>query len=218
MSRFRLTREKEYWNVVREYSPPECVTNMGKLVNIFDNILLGENTTQIAFLKHFFRSPVDTPNVDFAAGLPFLYNLQTHSWLPCLNEEANPSFCRELTSPTVLFPKAKTSESKARIIISDGGWANETESLEIALLNYLGYVLEFHKEPTDKSLYERDGLEGSGLDLKIWAWHYQLCTVSKTDGRAGLFGARDCHVGLCQALFAHTFHCLGDLLTAYPFV
>jgi hypothetical protein len=158
---------------------------MGKLINIFDNILLGGNAPQIASLKHFFGSPIDTPNVDFAAGLPFLYNLQSHSWLPCLDKNANPSFCRELTSPTVLFPRAKAFESKAKIIISNGGWANETESLTIALLNYLGYAFGFNKSPRAEPLYERAGLEGSGLDLKLWAWQYHLCTGTYINGQMG---------------------------------
>jgi hypothetical protein len=110
----RLTSKKEYWNVVRNYSPPGCVTYFGKLINVFDNILLGANSTQIAYLKDFFGTPSNTPNADFAAELSFLCNLQSHSWLPCLNQKANPSFCQDLTARTVLFQKPKLLKAKRR--------------------------------------------------------------------------------------------------------
>ena len=171
-----LTSKTEYWNVVRAYSPPGCVTYFGKLINVFDNILLGANATQIAGLKDFFNAPTSTPNTNFAAELSFPYNLQSHSWLPCLNKKANPRFCKDLTASTVLFPKAKASEDKARMIIRDGGWANETKSLTTALLNFLGYAYGFKRGPLHEPLHERDDLKSSGLDLKLYAYQYQLCT------------------------------------------
>lgn len=149
---------------------------MGKLINIFDNIVLRENATQIAFLKDFFGRPTDTPNVEFVAGLSFPYNLQTHNWLPCLNSESTPYFCTELTASTVLFPKAKAFESRAKTIIEDGGWTNETESLTTPLLNYLGFVRAFDGGLAERSLYEDKDVEGSGLELKLEAYQYQLCT------------------------------------------
>jgi hypothetical protein len=147
-----------------------------KLINIFDNIILGENATQIAYLKQFFGRPTDIPNVEFVAGLSFGYNLQTHNWLPCLNSESFPSFCRDVTTSTVQFPQAKKFESKAKKIIKDGGWANDTESLTIPLLNFLGYARGFSKGQVGESSYEDNNVEGSGQYLKLEAYTYQLCT------------------------------------------
>ena len=60
-------------NVLQEYSPAECVSNFGNMINIIDNILLGGNKTQIVRLKSFFGFKAKASDVELANWVYFGY-------------------------------------------------------------------------------------------------------------------------------------------------
>lgn len=170
-------------DVVRKYSPPECVATFAKMIDIADSIFLGENQADIMQFKGLFRyANINESNADFAyTWLNFPFALQSKIWIPCLQKYDNLEGCRTLTASTVLYPKAEKFKDTVKAIITKSKWANETEPLTTAFLNYIGFYDSFRKDnstatPNRRSIGLVDPSDTLHYETTYLAYSYQQCT------------------------------------------
>lgn len=85
-------------------------------------------------------------------------------------------WCNDITSPTLLYPKAERLRDAVKTIVDKSRWANESDSLTTAWLNYLGGENSYQKVNTSKSAH----VVAPGRRLKpeedLLAYIYQTCT------------------------------------------
>lgn len=179
---------EEWYDATRRYSPPECVSPMQKIISVSDKILLGGNETQITQLKGVFGMNASLNDTDFAATLVFQYTPYGHNWVPCLNQD-DEQFCTVLSNGTLQFPELASNESDVREIIANGGWANESQTLTVSFLNFIGLTLNllpggdadssadnFASLGTRGSVSLFDERASSGEPPIAHSFNYQLCT------------------------------------------
>lgn len=109
------------------------------------------------------------------------FSTQSVSWVPCLKKYDDIKACRIITSPSLLYAKAQKFEETVTNILRKSKWANETEALTIAFLNYVGWNNGYHKDNTTASaardLAGRDPPSPRLTYSESWlAWSYQQCT------------------------------------------
>lgn len=126
---------------MREYSPPDCVAPMQKIISVADKILLGGNKAQIKQLKGAFGLDETVGNTEFAASLYFDYEPYLHNWVPCL-DESDQMFCDILSSDKLQYTQLAKNKTTVQEIIKNGGWANETQSLTVPFMNYIGLITD----------------------------------------------------------------------------
>ena len=132
-----------YYDQVRKYGPKECVRNQQIFVDIIDSVLLNGTAQEIQQLKAAFNATTLTSNVDFAQTIT--YELSTNwfpSWLPGYGSPLTGpgTLCGNMTSQTLLNPVTAAVSSRAKQIIKNGGWANETSTLLSPFLNYIATI------------------------------------------------------------------------------
>ncbi len=181
----------EYYEPIRQYGPPACVSNTQKIVNVVDNILIAKNESSLTKkLKTAFGLPNVTYDDDFANTLIYGVELwQSLNWDPAVTYNGFYEYCDNITAPNMLYPAEKSLTSTAESLIAAGGWANESTTLTTAMLNFIGwlntnFVSTCADFPTqddclvvqgfgfhNKSSYEPDDL------TQTWrSWPYQYCT------------------------------------------
>lgn len=104
----------EYYDAVRIYSPQDCVDVFGKILKVADDILLGDNQTEISQLKSLFRysDSVNGSNYAFAnSWLNFPFSTQSVNWIPCLEWFDDIRGCHVLTWPEVRLMGGKPTTS-----------------------------------------------------------------------------------------------------------
>ncbi|KAI4090135.1 MAG: hypothetical protein LQ344_004919 [Seirophora lacunosa] len=176
-----------YYEPVREYGPPDCISTHTKLINVADNILLN-NTAYIAQLKDAFGLSDVTYDDDFAQVLSYpIGGWQGRNWDPAINDPSFFEYCDNITSPDPL-PHNFTTPSNTTIqtLLSASGYSDQTLTLSTPLQNFITYIQRTFVLPVlasntstlaaaytthNTSFYAQDSL------AQTWrAWPYQYCT------------------------------------------
>ncbi|PGG95156.1 hypothetical protein AJ79_10223 [Helicocarpus griseus UAMH5409] len=176
----------EYFEPVRKYGPPDCMSTTQKLVHIVDNIILGLNNAETTKkLKSLFGLGDLTHNDDFGFILtvgPSFW--QSVNWDPAVSTPEFDYYCANVTSDELLHGNEEARE-QAREIVVAGGYDKEADALTNRLLNLAGYVfvslvvkceglnitLDECLGSHDSAWYTKDDLSQTN---RLWA--YQVCT------------------------------------------
>lgn len=98
--------------------------------------------------------------------------------VPCLKRYAYLKGCNELTAPTLLYPEARKLSTTVETIVSNSRWANESQTLTRAWLNFLGSSNGYHN--LNASAVPETSVDDPGEKFFLsedWlAWQYQQCT------------------------------------------
>ena len=144
----------EYYEPVKQYGPPDCISTTQKLTNVVDNILIGSNSSQlISELKSVFGLGNLTYNDDFANVLSMgIGGWQARNWDPVVNDPSFSQYCANITADSTLYSATDNLTSTVQSLIAAGGWANESSSLTTRMLNFIGYVNQTYIATCDQTL------------------------------------------------------------------
>lgn len=134
----------DFWEInepIREYAPADCMDAQTKLINVVDNIVMSGDNSTINTLKSAFNATSLTHNDDFGnlVSYPMQY-WQSRNWDPEVNDPTFMDYCGNITSNTSLFPSTEPLASSVPSLIEAGGWSNESESLTVPMLNFIGFI------------------------------------------------------------------------------
>jgi hypothetical protein len=172
----------EYFEPIRQFAPPVCVRNTQRLTNVVDNIISkNKDKKTITKLKDAFGLGGLTDNGDFANVLTWgIYGWQSRNWDPTSDSPDFFYYCKNLTSPDVIYPETASLASTVKGLVSAGGYGDNTD-LQTAMLNWIGYVNETAVSgctgdqnacftTLNATYYKQDG-----LDQYSWrSWYYQV--------------------------------------------
>ncbi|KAI4139518.1 MAG: hypothetical protein L6R39_006254, partial [Caloplaca ligustica] len=175
----------EYYEPVRRYGPPDCISTQTKLINVVDNILRN-NTRYTSQLKSAFGLSGITYDDDFAQVLSYpIGGWQGRNWDPAVNDPSFYEYCDNITSPSLINNATANATVTVRQLLSAGGYANQTSTLTTPMLNFINYIRENYVAPVlaanttldqqysthNQTFYAQDDLDQS------WrSWPYQYCT------------------------------------------
>lgn len=176
-----------YYEPVREYGPPDCISTQTKLINVVDKILIN-NTAYTSQLKAAFGMTDITYDDDFAQVLSYpIGGWQGRNWDPEVNDPSFYEYCSNITSPTLVSNTTATMNStqSVRQLLIAAGYGNQTSTLTIPMLNFITYVKENYVLPVlaenstldeaysthNETFYAQDSLADD------WrSWPYQYCS------------------------------------------
>lgn len=167
----------QYYEAARLYAPGDCATNTEKLTNVVDNILIGKNGTDyVQQLKDVFGLGNITRSDDFANAISGgIAGLQNTNWDPALNSTDFGTYCDAVSSTSLLYNKTASKQSEVAALLNAAGYANETSTLTVPFLNYIGYV--------DDEVVSSCAAEGVTQDECLTNFNssfYQLDDISQT--------------------------------------
>ena len=93
--------------------------------------------------------------------------------IPCLEKYDDLEGCRELTWPSLLYPKAEKFKDAVKKVVAKSQWANETNKLTTAWLNYIGFSNYYHRDNTTASSKRDPGAKLSYAEDYL-AFNYQV--------------------------------------------
>ncbi|KAF2198246.1 peptidase S28 [Delitschia confertaspora ATCC 74209] len=174
----------EYFEPIRQFAPPDCVSATQHVTHVVDNILLNKNNTgKIQQLKAAYGLSGVTDNRDFANVLTGgIYNWQSTNWDP---EENSPEFyyyCRNMTTKPLYNQSADLRESVKDLLVAGGYGSNP--NLENIMLNSIGYfnltsVSRCKDSTQDECFSTQNATFYAEDDLNTYgwrSWNYQVCT------------------------------------------
>lgn len=172
-----------YFEPIRVYGEPTCISYTQKITNMVDNIFLKVNTSEaITEVKAAFGLPNVTHNDDFAVAIASgIYSWQGRNWDPDLNDPTFDEFCSTITSPTVKY-NTTTDISTVQDLLTKGGYSSEISTLQTPLLNWIGWFKENTVAGCKGSQDRCFGTHNStyyaqdSIDDDWRAWPYQYCT------------------------------------------
>ncbi|CAG8974152.1 hypothetical protein HYALB_00002791 [Hymenoscyphus albidus] len=171
-----------YYEPIRVYGEPTCISHVQKITNMVDNIFLKVNTSESASdLKSAFGLSNITHDNDFAVAISGVSSWQSRNWDPELNSPDFDEFCAAITSPTVDY-NTTTDEFAAQDLLTKGGYASEISTLQTPLLNWIGWFTQGLLARCDDShdrcfgTYNSTYYTQDSLDDDWRAWPYQYCT------------------------------------------
>ncbi|KAL8993435.1 MAG: hypothetical protein Q9169_006352 [Polycauliona sp. 2 TL-2023] len=177
----------QYYEPVREYGPPDCISIHTKLINIADNILLN-NTKYTSQLKTAFGLQGITHDDDFAQVLSYpIGGWQGRNWDPEINDPSFDEYCGNITSPSLINNASTNATANIRELLNAGGYSIYSSPLIVPMLNFINYIKKNYVSPVldsdeDQTLdqaysthnvtfYSQDDLS------QDWrSWPYQYCT------------------------------------------
>ncbi|KAL9612395.1 MAG: hypothetical protein Q9167_002989 [Letrouitia subvulpina] len=173
-----------YYEPVRIYGPPECISNQQKLINIVDNILLQNDTKLIGQLKGAFKSENLTYNDDFAQVVSYpIGSWQSRNWDPEVNDPSFFDYCNNITSSFLVNNSTSNLTTTAEELIAAGGYGDQVSQLTVPMLNFINFVVTRLVESCDETLdqcysaHNKTAYELDGLDrVDYRSWQYQYCT------------------------------------------
>lgn len=181
-----ITDYWQYFEPIKDFGPPACISNHLKFINLIDNILLGDNDTTIASLKSAFGLQNLTYLDDFAQTVSEgIYGWQSKNWDPAVNSNSFNNYCNVITSNTTSSNATDSVKSTVSSLIVAGGWANESSTLLTPVLNLIGYVntnFVSRCRGTQDSCFSNHPEYATYLDDKnnsnydALSWQYQVCT------------------------------------------
>ncbi|KAI4169934.1 MAG: hypothetical protein LQ343_005315 [Gyalolechia ehrenbergii] len=177
-----------YYEPVREYGPPDCISTQTKLINVVDTILLN-NTAYTPQLKSAFGLSDITYDDDFAQVLSYpIGGWQGRNWDPEVNDPSFYEYCSNLTSPTLVSnttATTNTSMQTIRQLLTAAGYGNQTSTLTTPMQNFMTYIQKNYVQPVlaeNKTLDEQYSTHNttfyaqSSLADSWRSWPYQYCT------------------------------------------
>ena len=187
----------EYYEPIRQYGPQPCIEYTQNLTNVVDNILLGNtpnmtyasamgNTSLISQLKGAFGLTGITYDNDFAQTIgQSLGYWQNRNWDPAVNDPTFSYYCGNLSANSTLYPVSPRARLTATSLLAAGGYASQTSTLLIPMLNYIGFINVTFVQPCaakgmtqdqcfsthNQTYYDQDDLS------QTWrSWPYMYCT------------------------------------------
>jgi hypothetical protein len=176
----------EYYEPIRQYGPPACISATQKIVNVVDNILIGKNDTKLTReLKTAFGLQNVTYDDDFANVLiDGVSGWQSLNWDPAVSDPTFYEYCDNITAPDVLYPSTAALMPIAQSLIATGGWANESANLTTSMLNFIGWLNNTVIAPCaaggstqDQCFGQHNATSYTQDDIsQTWrSWPYQYC-------------------------------------------
>ncbi|KAI9837837.1 MAG: hypothetical protein M1819_006771 [Sarea resinae] len=175
-----------YFEPIRVFGPPACISMQQKLINIVDKIIIGLNSTSTTSeLKAVFGLPNVTYADDFANILSDgIYGWQSRNWDPAVDDPSFYQYCANLTSSTVLYPSTASLTPQVESLIAVAKYPNST-SLVTGMLNLIGYVNLTSVAPCTEGGTSQDACftthnstfyAQSDISQEWRSWPYQYCT------------------------------------------
>ncbi|KAI4128358.1 MAG: hypothetical protein LQ338_002760 [Usnochroma carphineum] len=175
----------EYYEPVREYGPPDCISLQTKLINVADNILRN-NTQYVSQLKSAFGLSGITYNDDFAQVLSYpIGGWQGRNWDPDVNDPSFYEYCDNITSPVLINNATANATTTVRQLLSAGGYANQISTLTTPMLNFINYIQQNYVAPVlasnttldqQYSTHNQTFYDQTDLAQTWRSWPYQYCT------------------------------------------
>jgi hypothetical protein len=174
-----------YYEPVRVYGEPTCISYAQKIINMVDNLLIKVNTTETTTeLKTAFGLPNVTYDNDFANTLSAytIGSWQGRNWDPELNDPTFDYFCGNITSGVVEYSETSGLIGTVQDLLTKGGYETEISTLQTPLLNWIGFLGNTTVSGCEGS---QDGCFGThnttyyeqdSLDDDWRSWPYQYCT------------------------------------------
>jgi hypothetical protein len=131
----------KYYEPIRVFGPPACITATQKLTQVVDEILIGKKGSRMVHtLKSAFGLGDLTYDNDFANIISYgISGWQSRNWGPEVNDPSFMEYCDNITSSALLYPETASLKSVVKHLIGDGHGA-ESAILTTQMLNYIGYV------------------------------------------------------------------------------
>jgi hypothetical protein len=174
----------QYYEPLRVFGDQTCVTNIQKITNVVDNILIGLNeTATTAELKAVWGLPNVTFDNDFAGTLSAGVSMwQSKNWDPAVNSPEFDLFCSNITTDAIIWPKTEDLTATVQDLLAKGGYGSETSTLTTPFLNWIGWLANFEVDGCtdtnqdncfsnhDSAFYAQDDI------TQTWrSWPYQAC-------------------------------------------
>ena len=174
-----------YYEPVREYGPPDCISIHTKLLNVVDNILRN-NSKYTTELKGAFGMESITYDDDFAQVLSYpIGGWQGRNWDPAINDPSFYEYCDNITAPSLINNATANATATVHQLLAAGGYATQVSNLTTPMLNFINYIQENYVNPVldsnttldqqysthNQTFYDQDDLS------QTWrSWPYQYCT------------------------------------------
>ncbi|KAL2376733.1 hypothetical protein RJZ90_007293 [Blastomyces dermatitidis] len=177
----------EYFEPVRKYGPPECISTTQKFVDMVDKIIIGLNDSEkTKRLKSLFGLGELTHHDDFVYSLAWgISYWQSVNWDPAISTRKFDYYCGNLTADELLYDNGDKKE-EAKELLTAGGYGKEADALANRLLNFAGFVYvdqvtgcERREQTLDECLgqHELPWFKNDSLALADYrCWPYQVCT------------------------------------------
>ncbi|PGH32046.1 hypothetical protein GX50_05171 [[Emmonsia] crescens] len=177
----------EYFEPVRKYGPPECISTTQKIVDMVDKIIIGlDDSEKTKRLKSFFGLAELTHNDDFANVLAWgISYWQSINWDPAISTRKFDYYCGNITADELLYKNGDLKE-EAKELLTAGGYGKEVEALANRLLNFAGFVYvdrvvgcQKNGQTLDECLGQHDlaWFKNDTLaQVDNRCWPYQVCT------------------------------------------
>ena len=176
----------EYYEPVRKYGPPDCISNQQKLTNVVDNILRKNDSATHDMLRSSFGMQSMTYDADFVNLISYgIGGWQSRNWDPAVGTPDFDSYCGNITSQKTQWSGIEAASSNASALIEAGGWGNESADLLTPLLNYIGWINSTYIADCEDTLDECYGQSNASsptyTDKSVenydsLSWAYQYCT------------------------------------------
>lgn len=169
----------QYYEPIRQFAPSDCVWNMGTFMDIVDTILIehAKNETMKSQLKAVFGANSSTSDELFAGALSnILGAFQGRNWDPAVGDGTFQKFCKNLTSPALLYQRNNTLNAWAEELISVTKYDATNSSLVTGMLNYAGYANATIFSRLDQTSHTENAVGHSLKKSSGVSWGYQVCT------------------------------------------
>ncbi|KAK7190514.1 hypothetical protein DPSP01_005263 [Paraphaeosphaeria sporulosa] len=174
----------EYFEPIRQYGPPDCISATQSFISVLDGILLKNNTAAIKQLKDAFGFGGVTNNQDFANIFTDIYGWQSTNWDPEVNSPSFYNYCTNITG-SLNFPDLEANRSTAASLVAAAGKGNDTATVD-AVLNAIGWygrkltsqrssglTQDQYFTALNDTQWEDDSLDAANA---YRSWNYQVCT------------------------------------------
>ncbi|KAL8865335.1 MAG: hypothetical protein Q9198_009371 [Flavoplaca austrocitrina] len=176
-----------YYEPIREYGPPNCISIHTKLINVVD-IILQNNKKYIPQLKVAFGLEGITYDDDFAQVLSYpIGGWQGRNWDPEVNDPSFNEYCGNITYPSLINNASANATASIRELLHAGGYSDYNSALTIPMVNFINYIKTTYVSPvlnsdenqTVDQTYSTHNQTFYGQDdlSQNWrSWPYQYCT------------------------------------------
>lgn len=134
----------QYYEPIRQFAPSDCIWSIETFMDIVDTILIehAKNETLKSHLKAVFgATSSDVDDEFFAAALSStLGAFQGRNWDPAVGDGTFQRYCKNLTSPSLLYQQNNTMKAWTEEVISATKYDATNSSLVTGMLNYAGYM------------------------------------------------------------------------------
>lgn len=179
----------DYWEPIRLYSEPQsCITRLQDFIQVVDGILIDRNRTYLTnyLLRTFGFDGLKDPR-DFADAINEGGLWQNRNWDPAVDDTRWLQYCRNITSPRVLYPETE----KLRRAVSVLTYASRrvqypSSELVNGMLNWIGYLnltkvapCAEQNQTSEECFGSNDTSDNDNTSSfkSVWRkWGYQVCT------------------------------------------